>query len=238
MAITYSPLEKSPTLPVLGSGKQTPVSLRRTYRTYVKGLCANNPSLNNLYEFLSEPKPQSLHRICSLDFHSEDLVLRDVDVNQLAAEIGKEPIEPDSSNSRYKFEDNDSKKSLQGRIVIIEDLSKDIVELLGTTLDIDPLFFALHLHTIHRTSSRHQTPDEATLPSRLSSQNFINISYHRIVTSDSNVPYGGKFLRDTAINRKMVFLRSTNIGLSQHCASIIRVKKRKKPWLGMLKHPF
>jgi len=46
-------------------------------------------------------------------------------------------------------------KALEGRILIIEDLTRDLIEFLGVKLDIDPLFFSLHLHTVHRTSSRH-----------------------------------------------------------------------------------
>lgn len=228
----YISVERSPTLPVFEFAKNPRVSLRRSYRTYVRARCPLNPSLINLYDFLSEAKAPTYQRICSIDFRcgaNEPIVRPDIDLKQLEVEIGREPGGDDKCQSG----DGRKGKSLQGRIIIVEDLSKDVVELLGTMLDIDPLFFALHLHTIQRTSSRHQTPDEATLPSRIQSQDFINVSYHRTVTSDSEVPYAGKFLRDTTINRKLVFLRSTSIGLAQHCASVIRIKNRKSPWLGM-----
>lgn len=125
-------------------------------------------------------------------------------------------------------------KALEGRILIIEDLTRDLIEFLGAKLDIDPLFFSLHLHTVHRTSSRHQTPDEATLPSRLLSQDFVNVSYHRSVVCEGNIPFKGRFLRTSTIERKLVFLRSTKVGLAQHCASVIRIRKREGSWLSLI----
>ncbi|KAL5389233.1 hypothetical protein DPSP01_002545 [Paraphaeosphaeria sporulosa] len=55
--------------------------------------------------------------------------------------------------------------------------------------------------------------------------------------SDENVlPIGpgGTFLHDLNITRELVILGSANIGLSQHCASVIRVKKRDRPWLALI----
>lgn len=167
-----------------------------------------------------------------LDFRDglQHPVIRDVDIAHLGPEIreaqpkAREFDEATLHQGRYE---------LLGKIFVIEDLTKDVIELLGTELDIDPLFFAMHLHTPHRTGMRHQTPDEATLPSRLPSQGFTNISYHRSVTSEQVYPLGGRLLRDTVIDRKLVFLRSTTIGLAQHCASVIRTNGRAGFWIGM-----
>lgn len=90
--------------------------------------------------------------------------------------------------------------------MIIEDLTVDVIELLGCELDIDPLFLAMHLHTVYRTGMRHQTPDETTLPSRLHAHDYINISYHHPVMCDDVYPFGGRMIRDAAIDRKLVFL--------------------------------
>jgi hypothetical protein len=178
----------------------------------------------NLYHFLSEPKAQSTYRMCAMDFHSgmdEPIIREPLDTNRL-----KEVIREQASSN--------SEKALQGRILVIEDLSREIVEILGTVLHIDPLFFALHLHTVQRTSSHYQTPDEATLPSRLLTQDYANVAYHRVVISETEAPISSKFLRKTTINRKLIFLRPTSIALAQHCASIIRIKDRTGPWLGRL----
>jgi hypothetical protein len=121
---------------------------------------------------------------------------------------------------------------LQGRILIIEDLTVELIELLGSELDLDPLFLATHLHTVHRTGMRHQTPDDATLPSRLYGKDYVNISYHQPVSSKVSYPSGSRFSLDTAIDRKLVFLRATSIGLVQHRVSVIKIQRSPDFWLG------
>jgi len=197
-----------------------------SYSEYVKALCPRNPSLLNLYNFLSYPRArQHGSRVAALDFragleHPVTRVIADID------------FPPTELHNKASTESEEGKFPLQGRILIIEDLTKDVVELLGSTLEIDPLFFAMHLHTNHKTGMRQQTPDEATLPSRLINQNYMNFSYHRPITCESVDPFGGRLLRDTSIDRKLVFLRSTTIGLAQHCASVIKIQ-RKGFWLGV-----
>ncbi|RYN81861.1 hypothetical protein AA0117_g2404 [Alternaria alternata] len=92
----------------------------------------------------------------------------------------------------------------------------------------------MHLHTVHRTGMRHQMPDEATLPSRLRSNDYINISYHRPVTCDNVGVSGGKWIRDAAVDRKVVLLRSTTIALASHCASVIKVRRGKDFWIAII----
>lgn len=198
-----------------------------SYSEYVKALCSRNPSLLNLYNFLSYPRArQHGSRVTALDFRAglEHPVTRAIaDIDFLPAEL----------HNKASTELEEGKYRLQGRILIIEDLTKDVVELLGSTLEIDPLFFAMHLHTNHRTGMRQQTPDEATLPSRIINQNYMNFSYHRSITCDSVDPFGGRLLRDTSIDRKLVFLRSTTIGLAQHCASVMKILLNNGFWLGV-----
>ena len=197
------------------------------YSEYVKALCPRNPCLLNLYNFLSYPRArQHGSRAAALDFRAglEHPVTRSItDIDLLPAEL----------HNKASTISEEGKYALQGRILIIEDLTKDVVELLGSTLEIDPLFFAMHLHTNHRTGMRQQTPDEATLPSRLINQNYMNFSYHRSITCESVEPFGGRLLRDTSIDRKLVFLRSTTIGLAQHCASVIKIQLNNSFWLGV-----
>ena len=128
---------------------------------------------------------------------------------------------------------DDSYLQIQGRILIIEDLTVEVMTMLGTELDVDPLFLATHLHTVYRTGMRHQPPDDANLPSRLHQSDYTNISYHQPVTCNDIFPSGAKFMTDTAVNRKLVFLRSTSIGLAQHRTSIIKLRKEGSFWLGM-----
>jgi hypothetical protein len=158
-------------------------------------------------------------------------------LEDLSSELRESPFGKKHHKERELYRDH----PLQGRILIIEDLTKDVVELLGSELHIDPLFFALHLHTAQKKGMRHQTPDQATLPSRCLSQDYLNISYHRAIMCDAVDESGGRFLRDTSIDRKLVFLPSTKIGLAQHCASVIRIKQKGSFWIGkhiLLPHIF
>lgn len=196
-----------------------------SYQTYVKALCSRNPSLQNLDSFLADPyTPANSCRVAALDFREgvyRPTVRSEIDVNHLRREFD-EDIQLRGS------------EKLLGRILIIEDLTKDVIQMLGTTLGVDPLFFAMHLHVVSRSGMRHQTPDQATLPSRLSSQNFTNMSYHRAISCGTTSVDGGRLQRDTAIDRKLIFLPSTTIGLVQHCMSVIRIgpHKVRNFWLG------
>jgi hypothetical protein len=198
-----------------------------SYKSHVNALCSRNPSLKNLDSFLSDPNASPYGcRVAALDFReggSHPTVRSKVKVAYLNQELHRD--------AQVR-----SAQKLQGRILLIEDLTKDVVEMLGTGLGIDPLFFAMHLHVVSRSGMRHQTPDQATLPSRLSSQNFTNMSYHRAISCDTVSVDGGRLQRDTVIDRKLIFLPSTTIGLVQHGVSIIRVNSHKLRdfWLGEL----
>lgn len=205
-----------------------PYDLTPSYTDYVKALCLRNPCLLNLFSFLSYPsRRQHACHVAALDFRKNI----DHPITRFIADIDYLPDELHAA--KCKEDEIYHNHPLQGRILVIEDLTKDVVELLGSTLEIDPLFFAMHLHTIHRTGMRHQTPDEATLPSRLLDQNYMNFSYHRPITCDALAPFGGRLMRDTAIDRKLVFLRSTTIGLAQHCASVIKFELSSGFWIGI-----
>ncbi|KAF2642083.1 hypothetical protein P280DRAFT_517079 [Massarina eburnea CBS 473.64] len=75
---------------------------------------------------------------------------------------------------------------------------------------------------------------DATLPSRLVSQNYMTTTYHRTLTCDKKPPDVWKFERDTAIDRKVVFIRSTSIGLAQHAVSVAKVQQSEDFWLALL----
>lgn len=196
-----------------------------SYKSHVKTLCSNNPCLQNLASFLADPHtPAHGCRVAALDFTEgapSPSIRADVKVRHLSQEL----------HDDIQVHGN---AKLQGRILVIEDLTAEVIELLGATLDIDPLFFSMHLHVVSRTGMRHQTPDQATLPSRLSAQNFTNMSYHRAFTYDNVSVDGGRLQRDTIIDRKLIFLPSTTIGLVQHCISVIRINSNKMRdfWLG------
>jgi hypothetical protein len=130
-----------------------------------------------------------------------------------------------------------SDTDVAGRILIVEDPSNEVIEILGSSLDIDPVFFASHVHAPYRHLAA-QTPNLAILPSRTRRQSFLNIHYHRTLELDSQVSQkcSGKWLRDTNMGRKLAILPPTRekcIGLVQHACSILLLKQgnHSQSWL-------
>ncbi|KAH6642910.1 hypothetical protein C7974DRAFT_386384 [Boeremia exigua] len=203
-----------------------------TYKDYVRTLCARNPSLLTLHSFLANPKARAYGcHVTALDFHhgtATPSVRLIPDIDCLSYELGEPP------GSLAKEKGRNTNQSLHGRVLIVEDLTVQVIELLGSALDLDPLFLATHLHTVHRTGMRHQTPDDATLPSRFHGRDFVNVSYHQPLTSNVAYPLGGKFALDAAIDRKLVFLRATSIGLAQHRVSVIKLRRDPGFWLALM----
>ena len=94
-------------------------------------------------------------------------------------------------------------------------------------LNIDPLFFASHIHSPKKTLDT-QTPDLATLPSRSRPGNYISIQYHRTLVFENVVPPANKLFRDANLDRKVMVLPWTStkrIGLAQHCVSVLYTKE-------------
>ncbi|OAG04470.1 uncharacterized protein CC84DRAFT_1217922 [Paraphaeosphaeria sporulosa] len=62
------------------------------------------------------------------------------------------------------------------------------------------------------------------------------MAYHRAITTGTTSVDGGRLLRDTVIDRKLIFLPSTTIGLVQHCMSVIRIDPHsmRQFWLALI----
>jgi len=120
-----------------------------------------------------------------------------------------------------------------GRILIVEDLTADTIELLGSSLDIDPLFFASHLH-MARSDKTVERPDVRLLPSRSKRAKFISVIYYRSITVDSrSVPK--KLVSDTNVRRKVGFYQSDNqpaMGVMQAAFTALMIAKNGKGWFG------
>lgn len=207
-----------------------PATSHRQYQQFVNNLCLRNPSLQALSTVLAKPYSQTHScKIFALDFGDGSIspdIRKIKDTDHLVSEFSR------GKESDQKSSNTSTDHQLHGRLLIIEDLTVEVVVALGTELDIDPLFLAKHIHTAHRTGMQHQTPDDATLPSRLPESDYVNISYHEPVVCSNTFPSGAKFVTNAAIKRKLVFLRGTGIGLAQHRASVIKVARKDRFWLG------
>lgn len=201
-----------------------------TYRQYVDTRTKHNPCVANLAKFLSNPRPKGGNvAITSLDLYDGESSPEERSV--LLNELPQLLDEFRQAHSPFETVD---KKGREGsshylEILIVQDLTKDVVELLGSSLNIDPIFFASHIHTSFKGGDI-QTPDLASLPSRIRTQNYINIHYHRTIAVKDVPQPPKKLIREGNLDRKVVILPWTErsyIGLAQHCVSILHVEGRQ-----------
>jgi hypothetical protein len=195
--------------------------MAQSYLDYTVTQSTRNPCLRNLSQFLANDSAKQECKIVSLEFLTQDEKPRRADLNLLELEAVL----------------NSDVSDCQGRLVIIEDLSKAIIETLGSLLDIDPFFFASHIHgpNVDIVSSK---PSIAVLPSRFMSQNFLSVQYQRAVDFGACSMASRKMLRDSNVPRKVVVLspiKNTYIGLEQQSCSILLSTTKSKSWLGNAK---
>ena len=108
------------------------------------------------------------------------------------------------------------------------------MELLGTSLRVDPTFFASHVDT-PKISSDDQTPDVVMLPSQRKSREYLNIHYHQAFVFDGKWESLPKtVLLDCNIDRKLSFLspkERRTIALARRVVSILQLSPGSK-WKG------
>jgi hypothetical protein len=214
---------------------QEKLRVEKSYSSYVEAQAERNPSLSNLVEFLSFHQgpgwpANKACRILSLDFRegSAHPYAYDVKLDELYSLLRQDNLDLDGKRG------NVSDTILLGRLLVIEDLNPALTEELGSYLDIDPLFFASHLHSPSFDTGT-QLPDAATLPSRYRPQRFTNIHYHRTIVFHQDLIPTGTLIRDGNVPRKVAVLpriKNSRIGLAQQCASVYKAECPEKPWIG------
>ena len=193
----------------------------RSYKSFVAARTQWNPCLKNLSKFLHDDTAgQHTCRITSLEFSlaSSSPNRRSLDLDSLASELRKTAKERDD---------------LRGRLLIVEDISNHVLEILGSSLKIDPLFFASHVDTFQIDIATTR-PSTVTLPSTTHFQRFLNLHYHRVVEFQ-NLESRQVLHRDMNVPRKVKILprpKGDNIGLVRHCCSILKTEGKDGLWLG------
>jgi hypothetical protein len=202
-----------------------------TYRDYVKALSHRNASLFTLHSFLVRgdvPFTTCNIEVLSFTKRSHIPVTRRISgTNTLRDELRR------AAESGSNGDCIDDIHVLQGQIMVIEDLPASIIECLGSELDIDPVFFAKHLYTLRRIGTQNQIPDAGAMPSKLESEEYINILYQTPLVCDTGSEDGWKWVTNAAVQRKVALLRGTTIALAAHAASIIKVSRSSGTWLGV-----
>lgn len=193
--------------------------MSNSYAKLVEEKCVRNPCLKTLHNFLLSSSDPHEIRVISLDFtHTDPKPLRrEVHPSSLADELS-----PGQT------------KGLAGQILLVENISAAMIEELGSSLMIDPMFFASHVHSSWREFEA-QAPKFCELPSRIKRQKFATFSYHRslLFPNIDNSDY--KLLRQSNIRRKVIVfppIQGHRIGLAQHCCSVLVVERKSNTWLG------
>lgn len=208
-----------------------------SYANLVRTQRARNPCISNLETFLAETHPPLTCRIRVVDFKKPMSANAATTPNPTTAVQN-----PVTTTVRTVHDINlgtelrkTTSQDLLGRLFLIEDLTSNVVQWLGSILEIDPLFFASHLDTPSQ-DIKFQAPDKATLPSRIKGKDYFNIHYHRTIVFTGELPDEYQsFTRQMIVHRKVTALTSIKerrIGLAQHCVSIYRTKLQGKGWIG------
>jgi hypothetical protein len=191
-----------------------------SYQQFTTAQCKWNPCLQNISDFLANSQfRQNSSRIACLEFSSEDCHPRhqNLDLSGLAIVL---------QNPYAKS------GSLLGRILIVEDLTKDVIEIIGSSLEVDPLFFAACLHN-SRVELTTRKPCVSIPPSKARDLDFATIKYLRALEFGI-VASPGKLLSDANVRRKVsvIPMNDACVGFVQgQCSTLVRVNKGEV-WLG------
>ena len=104
----------------------------------------------------------------------------------------------------------------------------------GSLFDIDPWFFASYVHQAWRKTTTHG-PATCSLPSRDRKQSFLPLQYHRTVSLQQKDTKLRSLIRSCNHQRKAVFLPAMGeeqVGLIQHCCSVLLVNRPGQEWTG------
>ncbi|KAL8835096.1 MAG: hypothetical protein Q9170_003452 [Blastenia crenularia] len=197
---------------------------RKSYKAYVAARAHRNPSLHHLSQFLDSPNSTiDSCRLACLNFSSTPgrSDLQELDSEALIYMLHNETKE-------------DSAGGLYGRVLLVEDLCPDIIEILGSALNIDPFFFASHID-VPQSETATRRPNRTTLPSLAKSQDFISLQYYRSIVLDGP-GVAGNLRRDMNVPRHIASpgTRGADIRLARHCCSVLSSVTKDGLWLGTL----
>jgi len=200
------------------------MAMAQLYTDYILAQSKRNPCLQNLCRFVKDDTARANCKVACLEFSNSE----------------KQPYRKDLTLLELELLVNTDVDHCHGRLIIIEDLNRPIIEVLGSALDIDPFFFAAHLHgpSVEIQSGK---PSAVMLPSRIHAQNFLSLQYQRSIDFGTNLKAPRKLSRDSNVPRKVVVLppvKNIYIGLEQNSCSVLLTRTRSKAWLGNRPHTF
>lgn len=193
------------------------------YQLYVASLCKRYPNLRLLSNFLNSTHKPDACRIRCLDFFESGLVVEHGELNS-------------RNLSRFLQQPEDSR--LQGHVLIVEDLTKDIIEILGSNLDIDPAFFAYHLYQA-RSEVERLSPLPSLLPSVFEKKSFISFKYIQAFSfrGHSALPHC-RMTCNSNVRRNVTLSQTTGcasddgyVGTVNRYINMLKTTKKSSTWL-------
>lgn len=196
-----------------------------TYKEYVRHQSTLNPCLGGLVRYLDRESRLRSKIVC-LDYSSID------------SAINSTTISADSELHRCLS----TPPPPSGRVIIIEDIEPRLVNVIGASLDIDPLFFAGHISTeFDNLENGPAPPNNALLPSQLVNRDYIHLNYQQVLDLGNVAPNGdiskSPYFSSTTGNvsrsmRRLPILSGhRQLGLRRGCCSIL-VKAVGDSWIG------
>lgn len=202
------------------------------YTRIVRAHLPRHPCLANLYGFLVENGPTiGQCRIASLEVSSGSR-------QATLAGLGAEALSK-TTDSFLQSADEREPSRKHGQLLVIENIDRRTISDLGCKLNIDPMFFASHVHALGREMEAG-SPSFCELPSSRKSRGFASFNYHRTFIFPDLGPDHFLLLRASNIRRKVIVLppiKGKRIGIAQHCCSTLVVPRRRRGWLGKTLNP-
>lgn len=197
------------------------------YSNIVRAHLPRHPCLANLYSFLVENRATTgRSRIASLEVSSGS---RQATLTGLGAQALSK-----TTDSFLRTVDDRQSLHKHGQLLLIENIDRDTISELGCKLNIDPMFFASHVHALGREMEAG-SPSFCELPSRRKGRGFASFNYHRTFIFPDLSPDDYFLLRALNIPRKVIVLppiQGKRVGIAQHCCSTLVVPRRRRGWLG------
>jgi hypothetical protein len=203
--------------------------MKPSYREFVVSQANRNPCLGGLASFLSTVPhtPSDTVSVCCLDFPLGDGAggtERQMKLGECLLDVSSAIMRPSEMCIR--------------RILLIEDIKPSMVEQLGVSLDISPLFFATYISTSFTGIDKAPPcPPVALFPTTFTSNDALHLHYQRAVNfpvakGDYSTPY--EFKTSGCVPRsirRLPTLSSTQPGLIRSCCSILLKHLNDESWI-------
>ncbi|KAI1638757.1 hypothetical protein F4809DRAFT_598863 [Biscogniauxia mediterranea] len=201
-----------------------------SYRDYVGEMRWRNPCLEALLSFLSSihisPYKSTLSLI-EIDTRWERSVCETTNIQDVALKVSSLQQQP--------------RQDAGGMVIIVEDPGAAEIEILGSLLDIDPIFFCGHITSSYQDIEQSPSaPLLGLLPSKLMSKNHVNIHYQRVLNlgqeSDfHHLPYKMAIPGNNPRTvRRLPPLSGKQVGLARTCCSALMKELKNGAWIYLI----